>query len=193
MHLQTTDPPREGLISWLGRFNRLDIRFSTFDFSGCGESDHEARTIAKLVDDLCAAIQFAKSVGCNRIAFFGYSLGSLICLKGYTPEVATMILTGVLTDRQTLDWSQFYSQKQLEEFERNGFTTIKSFGESRKDVKQFFYGNGDSEKKRLMIASQKAMKYLLSESTLTVIADHRIFGQIPQVAQLSKDWFLKYC
>lgn len=187
MHLQTTDPPREGLISWLGRFNRLDIRFSTFDFSGCGESDHEARTIAKLVDDLCAAIQFAKSVGCNRIAFFGYSLGSLICLKGYTPEVATMILTGVLTDRQTLDWSQFYSQKQLEEFERNGLYHYQKFRRIQKGCEAVFLWKWRFRKKRLLKASQKAMKYLLSESTLTVIADHRIFGQIPQVAQLSKD------
>lgn len=32
------------------------------------------------------------------MALYGHSLGSLICLRAYAPEVATMVLTGALTD-----------------------------------------------------------------------------------------------
>lgn len=145
------------------------------------------------------------------MAFFGHSLGSLKC---YTSEVVTMVLTGALTDRSESNWSQFYSQEQLRELEREGYTSINSFGESRKKVmidQQLLYdfeninqkellqkincpvliihGNQDLEEKRLLKTSQKAIKYLSPESKIEIIdgANHRFFEPIEEVSQLSNN------
>lgn len=68
-------------------FNESGFNALTFDFSGCGESDDDSVTVSKEIDDLKAAIAYVKERGYKKIALYGHSLGSLICLNCYTPEI----------------------------------------------------------------------------------------------------------
>src|SRR3954464_4188743 len=86
-----------------------------FDFSGCGESDDDLLTIDGEVDDLRSAIAYVQSLGLHRIALYGSSLGSLICLLNYSDAIQTMILVGAVTGPIDYDWTRYYSPEQLEE------------------------------------------------------------------------------
>jgi pimeloyl-ACP methyl ester carboxylesterase len=89
------------VVAWPIRFvsprlsNTPNCSALASDFSGCGESDDDSLPVAKQVDDLRSAI--ARAQGFQRIGLFGNSLGTLICLRAYSPEIATMILMGAVT------------------------------------------------------------------------------------------------
>jgi pimeloyl-ACP methyl ester carboxylesterase len=95
-----------------------------FDFSGCGESDDDLLTISGEVDDLHSAITYVQSLGLKRIALYGSSLGSLICLLNYSDAIQTMILVGAVTGPMRYEWSQYYSPQQLEELASTGKLTL---------------------------------------------------------------------
>ena len=83
--------------------------------SGCGESDDDSLTVEKEVDDLRSAIAFVRSRGYGKVALFGHSLGTLICLRCSAPDIATMILLGACTDSMKYEWETFYSPEQMRE------------------------------------------------------------------------------
>ena len=214
--------------SWKGRFNEISdslyqANFSTFafDFSGCGESDNDSITISKEVDDLNSAIKFVKARGYNQIALFGYSLGSLICIKCYTPTIKTMVLVGAITGSIKYDWRKVYSDKQMNDAKKYGQFTDKVDSPWRKEVivdkrllwdlkhiKQedllskvkcptlLIHGDGkwDEEERLLLEKSQQGIRYFSMDTCLEVIhgADHSFHECLGEVIQLTKDWFVKY-
>jgi pimeloyl-ACP methyl ester carboxylesterase len=103
----------------LARYNCL-----AFDFSGCGESDDDDLTISGEVDDLHSAIAYVQSLGMQRVALYGNSLGSLICLLNYSEVIQTMILVGAVTGPMHYDWPQYYSPQQLQELAFTGKLTL---------------------------------------------------------------------
>lgn len=206
-----------------GRFEKLATAFNKsghsaliFDFSGCGESEDDILTVEKEVDDLKSTIQFAKSKGYKKIALYGYSLGTLICLKSYTPEIITMVLTGALTDSMEYNWTEFFTKEQIQELEEKGYliehtpmeirkkiiidkTILKDFEninqkELLKGVKcpvLIIHGNNDEEERLLYEKSKAAMKLLSKDSKLEVIdgADHSFLEHFHIVVKLTTDWF----
>lgn len=116
-----------------GRFDRiaealkkLGFDVFAFDFSGCGESDPDVLSAANEVDDLNSAIEFMKSRGYESIALFGNSLGSLICLRCFNPEIKTMVLMGALTHSMKYNWNEEFTQEQMMELDRESFITLSS-------------------------------------------------------------------
>lgn len=102
-------------------FNKLGYNALAFDFSGCGESDNDSLTVEKEIDDLKSDISFTKSKGYKKIDLYGHSLGTLICLKCYTSETITMVLSGVLTDFMQYNWYEFFTKEQMEELMKKGY------------------------------------------------------------------------
>ena len=179
-----------------GRFVRLadalrEEGYSSlrFDFSGCGESDDDSLTLAKQVDDLGAALAFAGSKGFRRIALYGHSLGGLVCLRAYAPQVATMVLTSAATGPMHYEWDQYFSPAQMRELSVTGHLTVRPEKGPRKQIavgaqmlKDFeqidqpellsrvkcpvlaIHGDGDEEERRLLERSREGMKYLPESS-----------------------------
>lgn len=111
-HGFTSDKSSRGRFDKLANsFQRLGYSALAFDFSGCGESDDDRLTLAKQVDDLHSVISFVTSMGYTKIALYGNSLGSTVCLQCYTPQISTMVLTGALTGPMKYDWDEYFTEK----------------------------------------------------------------------------------
>ncbi|MGC5325342.1 alpha/beta hydrolase family protein [Brevibacillus sp. SYSU BS000544] len=211
-----------------GRFEKLAQSFQhagfsalTFDFSGCGKSVDDRITASKQVDDLKCAIAFAISKGYQQIALYGHSLGSLICLRSFSPEIKTMVLSGALTGPMYYDWSAYYSTEQMDELAEKGYITVPKSEGTRKQVlidKQMLadfaeidqkellqpvtcpvliiHGNHveDEEENLLCQHSMAGMKYLSSDSKLEIIdgATHRFSEHIDILCEMATAWFDKY-
>ncbi len=212
--------------SALGRFdslsaalNKIGYRVLAFDFSGCGESDPEILAAHNMVDDLDSAISFLKSCGCRRVAFYGHSLGGLICLRCATPEIVTMVLSGAATDAMDYDWKEYYSESQLREMrERGFFRTVDRTGKERmiglqmlrdfEEVNQegllknvtcpvlLIHGNdpADHEERMLLERSERGLPFLPSGSRLEIIdgANHTFVQHWTSVISLASDWYLRH-
>lgn len=209
-----------------GRFERLATEFNksgysalAFDFSGCGESDDDILTVEKEVEDLKSAIEFVKSKGYKKIALYGHSLGTLICLKSYTSEIIAMVLSGALTDSMKYNWSEIFTKEQMKELEERGYLTEYTPLEVRKKIvidkrilKDFelinqkellkdvncpvliIHGNHEVEEKLLYEKSKAAMTLLSSDSKLEVIdeANHSFLEHFDTVVKLTIEWFTKH-
>ncbi len=209
-----------------GRFEKLATAFNecgfaalAFDFSGCGESDDDSLTIEKEVDDLKSAILYVKSKGYEKIALYGHSLGTLICLKSYIPEIITMVLSGALTGPMKYNWNEFFTKEQMQELKEKGYITENTSEEVRetiiidrkilegfelinqeellKKVKcpiLLIHGNNDEEEKLAYERSKTAIKLLSTDSRLEVIngANHNFLEYFDIVIKLAVDWFKTY-
>lgn len=209
-----------------GRFERLIKAFTksgfsalAFDFRGCGESDDDSLTVDKEVDDLKSAIRFAKSKGYKKIALYGHSLGSLICLKCYNPEITTMVLSGALTDSMHYNWDEFFTEVQMKELKEKGYITELIPDEVRKEIvidKQMLiefesidqnellknitcpvliiHGNNDGEEILLCERSKRGMILLSEGSKLEIIdgANHSFLKHYNILIDLANDWFIKH-
>ena len=208
-----------------GRFPKLAAAFNehgfnvlNFDFSGCGESD-DSLTIEKQLDDLKSAILYVKSKGYKKIALYGHSLGTLICLKNYAPEIKTMVLLGALTDSMKYDWEKIFNKEQIEELKEKEYTTQYTSEEVRKkiiidrkildgfklinqkelleDIKcpvLIIHRNNDEEENLLCEKSKAGIDLLSTDSKLMVIdgADHSFLGHLDIAIKLAAGWFKEY-
>lgn len=192
-----------------------------FDFSGCGESDDALLCIENEVEDMKAAIEYVKNRGFQDIALYGHSLGSLICLRAYMPEIRAMVLTGALTDGIQYDWASYYSPQQLADMDEQGFLTDlvdspwrTSVKIAKNTFKQFetidqksllepvkcpvliIHGNNrfSAAEKLLLERSRRGMKYLSPESRLVILdgAGHNFIGYLNAVIHLSAAWFITH-
>lgn len=209
-----------------GRFVRMagalcDIGLSclAFDFAGCGDSNDDTLTAAKQVEDLRAATAFVKSKGFQRIALYGHSLGSLICLRAYCADVITMVLSGAATGPMKYDWARYFTREQLRELAETGFLTMHPQVGPRQDVvleaqmlkdfEQFdqekllrnvrcpvliIHGDADEEERMLLKRSTSGMKYLPPESRLDVIpgAVHGFYDHLDELVERTRDWLIRY-
>jgi pimeloyl-ACP methyl ester carboxylesterase len=221
-HGFTSDKCSKGRFEILANtFNQSGFNVLTFDFSGCGESDDDSLTVDKEVDDLQAAIQFVKSRGYQKIGLYGHSLGSLICLKSYTPEIETMVLSGALTDAMKYDWDQYFSKKQMMELKEKGCLTIKREGKFRnkividkqmlKDFEEInqpellkrvkcavliIHGNNEKDEEELLLLerSKRGMQYLPKNSKLQIIdgATHSFLEHLDILKHLANHWYVKH-
>ena len=209
-----------------GRFERLIKAFNksgfsalAFDFRGCGESDDDSLTVDKEVDDLKSAIEFVKSKGYKRIALYGHSLGTLICLKCYTPEIITMVLSGALTDSMNYNWDEVFTKEQMQELKEKGYITEPTLNDIREKIiidKQMLidfesinqkellknitcpvliiHGNNEEEETLLCERSKRGMTLLSEDSKLEIIdgANHSFFEHYDILIELANDWFVKH-
>lgn len=206
-----------------GRFDRFANTFQNlgynvlaFDFSGCGESDNEQLTLAKEIDDLKSAIAYVRTLGFNRVALHGHSLGTKVCLSCYDPSILTMVLTGALTGPINYDWEEIFSEEQMLELQQSGFLTVHLNDGPRKKIEidqqmlidfgsgeqkelltkvkcpvLIVHGNGDEEEQRLFEISKEGIKWLPDDSRLELIdgAPHSFMGHLDTLENLFIDWY----
>jgi len=221
-HGFTSDKSSSGRFEHLAEaFVRSGYHVLTFDFSGCGESDDERISVEREVDDLQAVIDFAKARGYRKIALYGHSLGSLICLKCYRSDIVTMVLSGALTGAMYYDWKDYFRPEQLQQLQEHGYMTVEKETGPRKEIQidqqmlldfeqidqeellkpvqcpvLIIHGNHpeDEEELQLLERSQRAMALLSPDSKLEVIegATHRFHEHMDELTRLANDWFLRY-
>lgn len=219
-HGFTSDKSSRGRFDRIGQsLNEFGYNALAFDFSGCGESDNDSLTVAKQVDDLRAAIAYLQSQNLDSFVLLGHSLGSLICLQAYSPEVATMILTGALTGPMHYKWDEYYSPEQFCELAETGLLTLRQNAGSRQEVivsaqmlKDFeeidqpqllgsvkcpvliIHGDNDEEERLLLERSRQGLRYLPKRSRLEVIhaANHSFLEHITHVVDLIQAWLNEY-
>lgn len=190
-----------------------------FDFSGCGESDDDSLSVAKQVDDLEAAVAYAKASGFGCIAFWGNSLGCRICLQAEAPQVEAMVLTGCCPGAVQYRWAEHFTVAQLAELEATGFMT-ETFSEGLRcqivvpaemladfatfDQARFLgrvrcpvlivNGDGDAEERQYIEISRAALRYLPKASRHEIIAGaaHGFWGYLDQVRDLGLGWLRRH-
>lgn len=216
-HGFTSDKSSAGRFErFANAFYQLGYSVLAFDFSGCGESDNDSLDIAKQIDDLHSAISFVKSKGYTKIALFGNSLGSRVCLECYTPSITTMILTGALTGPMKYDWNEYFTPTQIRELKTKGSITERR-GSRNVVIDQqmlldfelinqkklltkvhcpvlLIHGNNDEEEMALCNLSKQGFKWLPKESKIEIIngASHGFRGYLERVEKLATQWLLKY-
>ena len=205
-----------------GRFGRLAGALAgdghsslRFDFSGCGESGDDTLTIAKQVDDLQSALAFVESEGFRHIALYGHSLGGLICLRAYSPQVTTMVLTGPATGAMHYEWDRHFSSAQMRELSETGRLTVHPDDGPRNRIvveaamlEEFehidqrellsrvkcpvllIHGDEGEEERQLLERSREGIEYLPEGSRLAIIhgASHDMLDHFDQVIQLTLNW-----
>lgn len=200
--------------------NEKGISALAIDFAGCGESDDDLLTVDKEVEDLTSAIRFVQSQGYQRIGLYGNSLGGLICLRSYSPDIKAIAMTGGGSGPMKFDWSQHFSQTQIQELQEKGYITERNARNMHRnqvmidqqmlkdfelvDQKQLLsnikcpvlliHGDGDEEECSLYQLSQTGMPYLPSTSELKLIpgAAHGFWGYIDAVAEFLTEWFVQH-
>lgn len=213
-----SDKSSQGRFEVFARYlNEKGISALAIDFAGCGESDDDLLTIDKEVEDLASAIRWVQSQGYQRIGLYGNSLGGRICLRSYSPGITAIAMTGGGTGPMKFDWSQHFSQTQMQELKEKGYITERNARNMHRsqvlieqqmlkdfeivDQKQLLskvkcpvlliHGDGDEEEQSLYKLSQSGMAYLPSPSELKIIpgAAHGFWGYIDKVAELLTEWF----
>lgn len=171
------------------------------------------------MDDLKSAIAFAKSRGFNKIALYGHSLGSLICLKGFQPDIVTMVLSGAGTGPMKYNWEEYFTKDQIIELKLRGYITENRFPGVRKQIiidKQILedfesvdqkeilkqitcpiliiHGNNDEEENLLCGWSKKAIDLLPKKSRLEIIdgANHSFLDHLDKLITIATDWFTQH-
>lgn len=205
-----------------GKFDKLAKKYNasgfdalTFDFSGTGESAPDCMTAEKEVDDLKSAIRYVKTKGYKHIALHGYSLGALICLRAYDPDISTMVLVGALTGPLPIDVVHVLNKKQLRELEEKGQVTVpvrlwppRDVVVDRKmieeiehlDTNELFarvhcpllivHGDADQLERLFLEHTKKGIGSLPAGSRVEVIrgARHGFFGYYDRLMELSSRW-----
>lgn len=204
-----------------GKFDRLaqtllekNFNVFAFDFSGCGESDDDALTVAKQNDDLRCAIDFVLQKGLSPLGIMGYSLGALVTANVWDEKMKTIVFWAPVTHSHPNVRSRF-SSEQLAELEEKGYITrMKEQGVRKKIVidKQLLEERTNINQKELLIKitcpvlilhgdqdqrvpladSQQAMQFLSPQSRLEVIqgADHYLQESVylDRFVELTVDW-----
>lgn len=206
-----------------GRFDRMGEALAgagyqalAFDFAGCGESDDDVLTVGGQEDDLRSATRFLRERGGVReCAWYGHSLGSYIALRAWTPEIATLVVSGALTGPMVYDWERYFSAEQREEWAARGRVTVSKAEGPRRTVvvdgtllDEFgridqrkllapvgcpvllVHGDGDEEERALLENSRRAMALLPAGSRLVVEpgAGHGFDGHYDAVIEETLSW-----
>jgi pimeloyl-ACP methyl ester carboxylesterase len=219
-HGFTSDKSSRGRFDMIAQsLNRAGYSTLAFDFSGCGESADDSLTAAKQVDDLRAAIAYVHSHGFRRVGLWGHSLGGRICLQTWSPEVATMVLTGAGSGPMYYEWSDYYPPEQLQELGETGRLTVRLSEGPRREIvidaqmfrdfaefdRQsildrikcpvlFVHGDAEPEERQLLQHSFHALTYLPPESHVEVIpgADHTFMDHIDRLIELGRSWLTRH-
>jgi len=206
---------RERLINAAESYSKEGISALRFDFGGCGESYKTEITLRGEVDDLKSAIKFAKNIGYQNIGLQGESLGGLVSLIAYTPEIKTMVLWAPITKNKNR-LEEVLEQDRLsgEGLEEKGYVIKIKHGRNYKIPKQYFEErlavnqkdvlsrikspiliiHGDADDCVLSESSKEAMQYLPEGSKLEIIkgGNHTLETNMDEVISLSLNWFKKH-
>lgn len=217
----------QGNKSSRGLLDDLSAAFSSsgyatlaIDFSGCGESSDDIITMSHAEDDLRCATQFVRQSGYRRVALYGNSWGSQICVRAFDPSIESMVLSGALTDAMHYQWSDYYAAADLETLRQTGFMTVADPNpiwrtsqqlsqESLDDYANInqqeglsaitkptliLHGNDGWEESLLLSHDQAGVDYLPTGSRIVIFDrnPHSLKGYIRLGGALAVQWFEDY-
>jgi pimeloyl-ACP methyl ester carboxylesterase len=220
LHGFMSDRHSSGRYDYLAECFRLEgYSGLTFDFSGSGESDDAPLSMGRQVADLSAAIDYAKGLGYRRIALWANSMGSVVAVRGWRPEIGAMVLTGAALGPVFFDWSEVFTSEQHQELARTGLITAeRTSGPRRRLVvdgvllREFetfdraavlgritapaliINGDGDDEERMLQPISAQALAYLPAGSEQVVVpgAPHGFRRHLDEVRLIGLRWLLRH-
>jgi pimeloyl-ACP methyl ester carboxylesterase len=191
-----------------------------FDFGGCGESADDVLTLAHQIDDLGAAIAYARSLSYERVALHGHSLGGRVCLAAAPAHVATIATTGAPTGPMRYDWADYFNEEQGAELHRTGRVTMpQDEGRARATVVASWEllaelvdgnqaalfrgvrcpvllidGDGDDEERQALAQARQGLALLPAGSRVALVpgAPHNLEGHLDEVIELLLDWFAEH-
>ena len=219
-HGYSSDKSMEGRTASLAKkLTASGFDCFAFDFSGCGESEDDSLSLTKEIEDLTSAVNFVKSLNYKKIAFYGHSLGALICLMAYSPKIVTMVLSGPLTDTIIQEVKKHYPEEQINELMekgkislpiknslRNSLVIDKQMLSDMEELEQhrvlsnikcpilLIHGNSGPDETLLLTKTKKGLEFLPKESKLEIIngAEHNFGNYIETLNKLTDDWFKRY-
>ena len=202
------------------RSPRPDYASLAFDFAGCGESDDDVLTLDHQIDDLHAAIAHARTLGYERLALHGHSLGGRVCLAAAPPQAATIATTGAPTGPMRYDWHDFFTPAQMDELDRTGrvampqdedrarSTVVTSAAllqalvdcdpaalfESVRCPVLLIDGDGDDEERQALAQARQGLALLPAGSRVALLpgSPHNLEGHLDEVIELLLDWFAEH-
>jgi pimeloyl-ACP methyl ester carboxylesterase len=215
-HGFTSDKSSEGRFDYIaGCLTRAGYSALAFDFSGCSESDDDALTAAKQVEDLQAVLDHGEAAGFERIALWGNSLGCRICLQSWRPSIAAMVLTGAGPGPVHYRWEEHFTAAELHQLAETGrieqrsdfrpsgrividsqmlrdfaeFDQVAILGRVRCPV-LLINGDGDAEERMLAEISKAALGFLPPDSQHEIIsgAAHGFWRHLDRVVDLGLEW-----
>lgn len=194
-------------------FHKANFDVLTFDFSGSGESDDDSLTVGKQIDDLNSIIDFVKQKKYENIILLGLSLGGLISLNCYNPDIKAIIGMAPVTDKIDYEWKDRYSDEQMVELKDKGYITkVRDEGfrkiiiideqmlRDRENVVQekllenincpVLIFHGDKDDRVPLDNSKKAIEILGANSKLDIIKGegHHFRNSIDYVVNKTVDW-----
>lgn len=207
--------------SWFERIseelNAKGFAVLRFDFAGCGESDPGTISIRGQKDDLESALRFLKNKKYSEFGLMGESLGGLISLQVFAPEIKTMVLWAPVTEGKD-PLRENSALHQLEKVSENAekrvvrkkngqeFHISQTYFEERKKIDQktllsnvkgpVLIIHGDADETIPLKASENAIKQLPKGSKLEIIpnGEHRLANHpehVEKAIALTVDWFEK--
>jgi len=206
---------RERFIYVANAYSKKGISVLRFDFGGCGESYDTEITIENQIDDLRSAISYVKFREYKIIGLQGESLGGLVSVLAYSPDVKALVLWAPVTQSKD-KLKEILEQEKLsgEELEEKGYITKTKHGRNYKIPKQYFEErlavnqkemlskiksptlimHGDADESVPLESSKEAIQYLPKGSKLKIIknGNHTLDNKIEEVASLSVNWMKKY-
>ncbi|MDO8625049.1 MAG: alpha/beta fold hydrolase [Candidatus Diapherotrites archaeon] len=217
-HGFTSNKDRAHFVQLAEQLNKAGFSVLRFDFSGCGESDAASITVAGEVDDLKSAMEWMRKKGHSTLGLYGSSLGGLVSLKAYSPDVKAIVLWAPVTDNKkpsteigTIgdidkayeDQGHFVLQKE----DGREFRISKEYFDERAAVDQeellapircpVLILHGDADKTVPLEGSKKAIKRLSKGCELGIIAGagHRFAdnkADLKKMIARSVEWFKEY-
>ncbi|MBS3080641.1 alpha/beta hydrolase [Candidatus Pacearchaeota archaeon] len=185
-----------------------------FDFSGHGESDNDAISVEKEIDDLKSAIDFFRKKGIQKIGILGLSLGGLIALKNYSLVESLVLLAPVthsvkdyekklISDNRIREEKGFFIKRRLENVKRKEIVidpiivSERASVNPKKLLSKINYPalviHGTHDEVIPLDDSKMAVQYL-PKGELEIIdgAGHIFNRYVDKVAEISLNWFKKY-
>ena len=211
-HGSASNKDRERIVRLSSEYEKNGISVLRFDFGGSGDSYESNITIHGQVDDLKSAIKFAKSVGYSRIGLHGESLGGLVSILSYNPDIEAMVLLAPVTSNKIPNLlNNDTSRKELADKgyvsrikDSRTFIFPAEYFAERNSINQrtilssikcpVLIIHGDADESVPLDQSIQGLKYLSKESRLEVInkGDHTLNSKLDEIIPISVNWFKKY-
>lgn len=213
-HGSTSNKDRKKLVDAATEYSKNGIAALRFDFGGSGDSYDSEITVSGQIEDLKAAIEYVQDAGYSNIGLQGDSLGGLVSILNYAPEIKAMVLWAPVTSKKVP--TPLTDENARKELEEKGYITINKIKDNTtfRLPQQYFderlavdqekilsavkcpvlIVHGDADELVPVEHSKEAMKYLSSESQLEVISggQHKLDKKLEQVIPLSVEWFKKF-
>lgn len=212
-HGFTSNKDRPRHIQLANELEKNGINALRIDFGGSGESCKREITIKAEIDDLLSAIKFLKDKGFKEIGVLGESLGGIVALEAYSPNIKAMVLWAPVTNKAK-ETHKKLDKEQIKSLNDNGYYIREKDGREFRIPQEYFKERKSVDREKVlggikipvMIVhgtaddavpigdSEEAVKMLPKGSKLEVIdnwehGDHKMDESMDIIIPKTVGWF----